>query len=160
MQALVLSWLILLFPALVMPQSAKAPQLTLRDINGRELRLSDYKGKVILINFWATWCPPCRAEIPELIKLQRKYQNEGLQIVGITYPPEELSEVKRFAQILKINYPIAIGTKANRELFSTSETLPLTVVIDRNGSVTEVVEGVMYPEEFDQKVKPLFHSKE
>jgi thiol-disulfide isomerase/thioredoxin len=159
MKAIVLTSLLFLFPAWAKAQTPKAPQLTLKDINGGEFRLSDYKGKVVLINFWATWCPPCRTEIPELIKLQRKYRKKGLQVVGITYPPEKLSEVRRFARAMKINYAIAIGTKANKELFTTSESLPLTVVIDRNGSVRELIEGVIYPDEFDQKVKPLLSTR-
>jgi thiol-disulfide isomerase/thioredoxin len=117
--------------------------------------LSDYKGKVVLINFWATWCPPCRQEIPDLIKIQRQYRNKGLQIVGITYPPEQLSEVRRFARKLRLNYPVAIGTKESKALFTSSETLPVTVVIDREGVVRDVIEGIMYADEFDQKVKPL-----
>jgi thiol-disulfide isomerase/thioredoxin len=131
------------------------PTLVLRDINGRSFSLSDYKGKVLLINFWATWCPPCRTEIADLIKWQRQYRNKGLQIVGITYPPEKLSEVRLFSRALRINYPVAIGTKATKTLFTTSDTLPVTVVIDRDGSVREIVEGIMYSDEFDQKVKPL-----
>jgi thiol-disulfide isomerase/thioredoxin len=155
MKLIALALLILFFPALAAAQSPSAPQLALKNLNGHEFRLSDYKGKVVLINFWATWCPPCRQEIPDLIKLQRTYGKQGLQIVGITYPPEELPEVRRFARRLKINYPIAIGTKASKELFTSSDTLPLTVVIDRNGSVSEIIEGVMYPDEFEEKVKPL-----
>src|SRR5262245_6286284 len=86
-----------------------APHLTLKDLGGQTLRLSDYRGKVVLLNFSATWCAPCRAEIPELIKWQREYRKHGLQVIGITYPPEELAEVRKFAKSIKINYPIALG---------------------------------------------------
>src|SRR4029079_6303779 len=79
-------------------QEPNAPQLTLTDLNGRTVRLSDYHGKVVLINFWATWCPPCRAEMPDLVKLQREHGKEGLQIIGITYPPEKKTRVRRFAK--------------------------------------------------------------
>ncbi len=154
MKAIVLTSL-LLVPALAMAQSAKAPQLTLKDINGHAFKLSDYKGKVVLLNFWATWCPPCRTEIPDLIKLQRQYGKRGLQVIGITYPPQSLSEVRSFSRKLKINYHIVIGTKATKTLFTTAETLPMTVVIDREGVVREMIEGILYPDEFDQKVKPL-----
>ncbi|HYK22317.1 MAG TPA: TlpA disulfide reductase family protein, partial [Pyrinomonadaceae bacterium] len=67
----------------------KAPDLSFRDINGKTIRLSDFKGRVVLLNFWATWCVPCRAEIPDLVKLQRRYRARGLRIVGVTYPPEQ-----------------------------------------------------------------------
>jgi peroxiredoxin len=132
-----------------------APKVSLKDIRGRHIRLTDYKGKVVLINFWATWCQPCRKEIPDLIKMQREYRNMGLQVVGVTYPPQTISEVRRFARRLRMNYPVAMGTKATKALFASSETLPLSIVIDRDGVVREVIEGIMYSDEFDQKVKPL-----
>jgi thiol-disulfide isomerase/thioredoxin len=150
---------LLLFPtASVVAQSSPSPaSLRLKNIHGRWLSLSDYKGKVVLINFWATWCPPCRQEIPDLIKMQRQYRNKGLQIVGITYPPQKLSEVQSFVRKLGVNYPVVIGTKETKTLFTSSETLPVTIVIDRKGVVRDVIEGIMYSEEFDQKVKPLLN---
>lgn len=155
MKTFVLTSMFLVFPALAIAQSSKAPQLTLKDLKGRELRLSDYRGKVVLLNFWATWCPPCRAEIPELIKKQKMYGSQGLQIVGITYPPQKTSEVRSFVHRLGLNYPIALGTKATKSLFTSSDALPVTVVIDRDGLIHDVIEGVMYEDEFDQKVRPL-----
>jgi thiol-disulfide isomerase/thioredoxin len=150
-----LALLLVLVPSVVMAQAKRAPSLTLRDIDGRSFSLADYKDKVVLLNFWATWCVPCRAEMPDLIKLQRQYRKVGLRVIGITYPPEKLSEVRRFGRTLRINYRVAIGTKATKALFSESETLPLTIVIDRDGNVHEVIEGIMYADEFDEKVRPL-----
>ncbi len=132
-----------------------APQLTLRDIQGAALRLSDYKGKVVLLNFWATWCSPCRAEMPDLVEWQRKYRRRGLQIIGVTYPPTELAEARRFTKSIKVNYPIALGDKRTKDQFDQGETLPITVVIDRKGVVREIIQGVLFPEEFELKVKPL-----
>lgn len=117
--------------------------------------MSDYKGKVVLINFWATWCPPCRAEMPDLIRLQREHKKQGLQIIGITYPPQTRTRVRRFARSLKVNYPIVLGTRQIKARFSSDETLPLTVVINRDGTVSEIISGILLPEEFDQKIKPL-----
>lgn len=136
-------------------ESHKAPALILKDIRGQRIRLSDYKGKVVLLNFWATWCPPCRAEIPELVKAQRRYWKRGLQVVGVTYPPQTLRGVRRFGRRLGVNYPVALGTKETRMLFDKGETLPLTVVIDRDGNVREVIEGILLPDEFEQKILPL-----
>ncbi len=133
----------------------QAPSLVLKDLQGRTLRLSDYKGKVVLINFWATWCPPCLAEIPELIKWQREYRRSGLQIIGITYPPKQLSQVRRFIKKLKVNYAIVMGTRELRAQFDEGETLPLTVVIDRAGVIREIIQGILLPEEFAEKIKPL-----
>jgi thiol-disulfide isomerase/thioredoxin len=158
MRKIILTALLLLASVSALAQSSqRAASLTLRDIHGRPLSLADYRGKVVLINFWATWCPPCRQEIPDLIKMQRQYQKKGLQIIGITYPPETLSEVRGFARKLRMNYPIALGTKASKAQFTSSETLPVTVVIDRDGAVRGVIEGIMYSDEFDQKVKPLLN---
>jgi thiol-disulfide isomerase/thioredoxin len=132
--------------------------LALKDIHGRPLNLKDYRGKVVLLNFWATWCQPCRTEIPDLVKKQRQYRG-GLQIIGITYPPEKTSEVRRFVRKLRMNYPVAVGTKETKTLFTSSETLPMTVVIDRDGVVRDVIEGIMYEDEFEGKVKPLLFRK-
>jgi thiol-disulfide isomerase/thioredoxin len=133
----------------------EAPQFTLKDVNGRTVRLSDYKGKVVVINFWATWCPPCRAEMPELVRLQREHGKEGLQIIGVTYPPEKKARVQRFARSLKVNYPIILGTREFKARFSSEETLPLTVVINRDGKVSDIISGILLREEFDEKIKPL-----
>ena len=132
-----------------------APALHLKTIDGHAFNLSDYKGKVMLLNFWATWCPPCRQEIPELIKYQREYRRSGLQVVGVTYPPESLSRVRRFARRTRMNYPIALGTKETKLLFASTETLPITVIIDAQGNLCDVIEGIIYRDEFDEKVKPL-----
>jgi thiol-disulfide isomerase/thioredoxin len=159
MRGLTLTILLLLLSASAAAQSAQAVGLSLKDIQGRQLRLADYKGKVVLINFWATWCIPCRTEIPDLIKMQKHYGTQGLRIIGITYPPENISNVRRFARKLKMNYPVALGTNATKTLFSSRETLPMTVVIDRDGSVRDVIEGIMYADEFDQKIKPLLSAR-
>jgi thiol-disulfide isomerase/thioredoxin len=133
----------------------KAPSLAVKDLQGRSIRLSDYRGKVVLLNFWATWCPPCRAEMPAFVKMQREYGKRGLQVIGITYPPETAREVRQFIRKLKINYPVALGTKETKLLFDQSETLPLTIIIDRDGNIRDRIEGILLPAEFEQKIKPL-----
>jgi len=138
-------------------QSAQKVELNLKDINGRSVKLTDYKGKVLLINFWATWCPPCRKEIPDLIKLQREFRSRGLRVIGVTYPPQKLGEVRRFVQKAKVNYPVGLGTKETKLLFTTSETLPMTIVIGVDGTIRDIIEGILLPEEFEQKVKPLLN---
>jgi len=129
--------------------------MALKDLRGRTVRLSDYRGKVVLLNFWATWCPPCRAEMPDLVKMQREYKSRGLQIIGVTYPPETPAAVRRFVRRLRVNYPVALGTKETKRLFDEGETLPLTIIIGRDGNVIDRVEGILLPEEFEQKIKPL-----
>jgi thiol-disulfide isomerase/thioredoxin len=153
---LVLSFLLLSVAAFA---QTTAPSLELKDLGGRHFRLEDFKGKVILLNFWATWCPPCRTEVPELVKWQRKYRKQGLQVVGITYPPQTRAEVLRFTRKVGVNYPVALGTKETKHVFTSSETLPATVVIDSEGNIRDVIEGIVFPEEFAQKIKPLLTSQ-
>ena len=155
-KSLCLVMIVLYLVVTAMAQSAKRPvTLALKDIHGESFNLSDYKGNVVLVNFWATWCVPCRTEIPDLISKQRQYRNQGLRIIGITYPPEKLSNVRRFARRMRMNYRVALGTKASMSVFTSSQTLPVTLVIDRDGIVRDQIEGIMYQDEFDQKVMPL-----
>lgn len=147
--------LLLVVPPVALGQAEKTPTLELKDLRGRTVRLSDYKGKVVLLNFWATWCPPCRAEVPDLIRWQREYGKAGLQVIGVTYPPTNRSAVRRFLRRHKVSYPILLGTRSTKSLFDEGETLPFTVVIDREGNVRERIEGILLPEEFEEKVRPL-----
>ncbi len=133
------------------------PHLTLRDIRGRRINLRNYQRKVVLINFWATWCPPCRAEIPDLVKLQQQYRSRGLRVIGITYPPQKVSEVRQFATAMRINYPVALGTKETKLLFTSSETLPMTIVIGKDGVIRDIIEGILLPQEIDERIKPLLN---
>ncbi len=99
MRATIRATLLVALSSIVLGQdSTPAPKLALKDIEGRILRLSDFKGKVVLLNFWATWCAPCRAEMLDLVKWQREYQKDGLQVIGVTYPPHELPEVRKSGQ--------------------------------------------------------------
>src|SRR5688572_32793535 len=100
-EKIIIAVLCLLVPVIARGQDSQPAQFTLKDIQGRYIRLSDYRGKVVLVNFWATWCPPCRKEIPDLVKLQRDYGSRGLQVIGVTYPPQTLAEVRRFVSQAK-----------------------------------------------------------
>lgn len=142
-------------PSTSFGQETETVSLVLTSIEGHAVRLSDYRGKVVLLNFWATWCPPCRAEMPGLVQLQREHSKQGLQIIGVTYPPERRAKVLKFTRSIKVNYPVALGTRATRALFTTEETLPMTVIIGRDGKVRDLIMGILLPEEFEQKVKPL-----
>lgn len=146
--------LFLLAPTAVAQPNA-APDWNLRDLSGQQIRLRDYKGKVVLLNFWATWCAPCRAEIPELMKWQRQYATAGLQIIGITYPPQTRREILAFVRQRKINYPIIQGTPNLKSFFTAGETLPYTVVLDAAGNVHATIEGILYADEFAEKIQPL-----
>lgn len=156
-RALIFAALVLLacLPAGALAQDVRAPDFTLRDLRGRAVRLRDFRGRVVLVNFWATWCPPCRAEVPELVRWQREHAAAGLQVVGVTQPPASRAAVRRFARRARVNYPLLFGDRKTRALFDAGETLPMTVVIDRGGNVSALIEGIVMPDEFEQKVRPL-----
>lgn len=156
-EKIIIAVLLLVVPVIARGQDSQPAQFTLKDIQGRYIRLSDYRGKVVLVNFWATWCPPCRKEIPDLVKLQRDYGSRGLQVIGVTYPPQTLAEVRRFVSEAKMNYPVALGTKETKSLFTESEALPITIVIGTDGRIRDIIEGILLPEEFEQKIKPLLN---
>jgi thiol-disulfide isomerase/thioredoxin len=147
---LLLSWSI----AAAQPASI-APKVVLKDLRGRNVRLADFKGKVVLLNFWASWCPPCKAEIPELVRWQKEFRRNGLQVIGVTYPPTNLRSVRRAVRTLKINYPVLLGSKKTKSLFDQGETLPFSVLVDQKGYIRETIEGILLAEEFDSKVRPL-----
>ncbi|HEX8139523.1 MAG TPA: TlpA disulfide reductase family protein [Pyrinomonadaceae bacterium] len=154
-RAVVLATLLIILPTVAAAQSSEAPALALKDLRGRTVRIGNYRGKVVLLNFWATWCPPCRAEMPDLVRWQRQYRAQGLQVIGITYPPTELRAVRQFIRSIGVNYLVLLGAEETKALFDPGETLPFTVVIDREGKIRDKIEGIVLPEEFEQKVKPL-----
>ena len=156
MRKFIFALLLVLLPRVASGQDIqKSPKLSLKDLRGRTINLGDYRGKVVLLNFWATWCPPCRAEVPDLVKWQSEYKGRGLQVVGVTYPPTDLKEMRQFVRQLNINYPVLLGSRDTKTIFFAGETLPVTVVIDREGNVRELIEGILLPEEFEEKIKPL-----
>jgi peroxiredoxin len=134
-----------------------APAFELKDIKGRTIRLKDYRGKVVLLNFWATWCIPCRAEMPDLVKLQNEYQSKDLQVVAVTYPDYTRAAVRHIARRLKLNYPILLGTRELAGRYGVGEVMPTTIVIDRQGKIRARILGILEPDEFEQSVKPLLH---
>jgi hypothetical protein len=97
--------------------------------------------------------------MPALVKLQREYGKDGLQIIGVTYPPERRGRVRRFTRSLKVNYPIALGTREMKAGFSADGTLPLTVIIDREGTIRGTIAGILLPEEFNVQIKPLLQRR-
>ena len=128
---------------------------TLKDINGVDVKLASFKGKVILVNFWATWCGPCKVEIPDLIELQREYPDQ-LVVVGIDVL-DEWSRVKPFADNLKVNYPLldANNRKDVEDAFGPMWGLPTSVIIGRDGKVAKRHSGIATKEQFKQYVESL-----
>jgi thiol-disulfide isomerase/thioredoxin len=113
---------------------AKAVDFTVKDANGADLRLSDYKGKVVLLNFWATYCVPCRTEIPWFIEFEKTYRDKGFAVVGISMD-EEWGVVKPYLAEKKINYRIGLGNDELAQKYGGLDALPETFLIDREGKV-------------------------
>jgi len=111
-----------------------APDFTLPQLDGQPLRLSSYRGKVILLDFWATWCDPCREETPRLVELQQKYADRGLQIIGVSMD-DTPDPVRGFYQQFHMNYPVVMGNAKIGELYGGVLGLPIAFVLDREGRV-------------------------
>ena len=131
-------------------------RLTLPDLDNRPQTIGDWRGKVVVVNFWATWCGPCREEIPLFVKLQEQYAARGLQFIGIAIDQPE--KVRPYAQELKMNFPILIGgsdaIELGRKLGNRAGVLPFTVILARDGRIAASAVGAAKPE----KLEPLLTS--
>lgn len=135
-----------------------APEFTLIDVNGKKLDLAAYRGKVVLLNFWATWCLPCRSEIPEFVKIQDTYRNRGLRIIGISLD-DSAKPVRVFCDQFKINYPVAVGNAALAERYGGILGLPVTFVIRCDGRIAARHNGAATLSRLEQEIRTLLEQK-
>jgi thiol-disulfide isomerase/thioredoxin len=131
-----------------------APDFALPQPDGPDLRLSSYRGKVVLLDFWATWCDPCREEIPHLVELQQRYGDRGLQIIGISMD-DSIDPVRPFYQRFHMNYPVVMGTAKTGELYGGVLGLPITFLIDRDGRICAKHIGATDAAIFEKEIKSL-----
>jgi thiol-disulfide isomerase/thioredoxin len=134
-----------------------APAWTLKDVEGQAVSSDQLKGKVIVLDFWATWCGPCRSEIPGYVELQSQYGPSGLTIVGVSLDrgADAVAVVKKSIAELKINYQIVLGDERIVEAFGGVEAIPTTFILDRAGAVRFRKVGAMAPEEFAAALRPF-----
>ena len=132
-----------------------APDFALKDADGRTVHLSDYKGKVVLLDFWATWCGPCRMEIPWFIEMQRDNKDRGFEVLGVSMDDNGWEDVKPFLSEMKINYRVVIGNDATAQLYGDVESLPTTFLIDRDGKIAVVHVGLTSKRDFQDGVEQL-----
>jgi thiol-disulfide isomerase/thioredoxin len=133
---------------------AHVDRFSVTDLDGRPVSSDSFSGKVILVNFWATWCPPCRAEIPDLIALQDKYRDR-LQIVGVSEDEDSIEEVKRFAAEHKINYPIVMSTPQLTKLFPGVRALPTSFILDTENRLVQKHVGMLHAEVTELETRAL-----
>ena len=137
-------------------QGAAAPDFELRTIDGKTVHLSDYRGKAVLLNFWATWCPPCKIEMPWFVDLQKQYGGQGLQVIGIAMDDDadkEAGKIGDFAKEMNLNYLVLLGNEKVGDAYGGVEGLPTTFYIGRDGKVLNAVSGLVSHSEIEDNIK-------
>jgi peroxiredoxin len=137
----------------------KAPEFELKDASGKVVKLSDYKGKVVLLDFWATWCGPCNIEIPWFTEFERKYKDRGFEVLGVSMDDDGWKAVNPFLAAKKINYRIVLGNDQTGELYGGVEALPTTFVIDRDGKIASTHVGLTSRKDFEDAIEKLLEPK-
>lgn len=135
-----------------------APGFDLQDLTGKRLRLSDYRGKVVLLDFWATWCAPCQTEVPRFVAFQNEYGKNGFQVIGISMD-DTPEPVRKFYTKLKMNYPVAMGTEKLADDYGGVLGLPLTFLIGPNGQIVTRYDGSADLNQMELDIKKLLDEK-
>ena len=134
-------------------QGQPAPDFALTSLDGKTVKLSDFRGKAVLLNFWATWCEPCKIEMPWFVDLQKKYGPQGLQVLGIAMDEASAKEIGDFAKKMGVNYPIVIGKESVGDQYGGIPYLPSTFYIDRGGKIIDSASGLVSRSEIENNVK-------
>jgi peroxiredoxin len=129
---------------------------TLKDMHGKDVKLADFKGKVIMLNFWATWCGPCQYEIPMFVQLQEQYRNQGVVFLGVSVDDDPGDALQQFAQTKHMNYPVLIGKDNEiQEAYGPLFGIPTTMLISRDGTICTRYAGARPKEKFESDIKAL-----
>ena len=133
----------------------RAPEFSLRTVEGKKLSLSDYKGKAVLINFWATWCAPCKIEMPWLVALRSQYAPQGFEILGVSEDDADTPRAKlaKFGQEQRLNYPLLVGDDAVSRKYGGVEFLPTSYFVGRDGKVVAETAGLVSKDEVEASIK-------
>ena len=133
----------------------EAPEFTLLDIDGTRTSLSDFKGKVIILDFWATWCPPCKAEIPHFVELYDEYKKKGLEVIGVSLDSNPEKSLPSFMEEYRINYTMLIANRNVTDSYGGIISIPTTFVIDRNGNIRKKYIGYRDKHVFENDIEEL-----
>ena len=136
----------------------EAPDFALKDADGKVVHISDYKGKVVLLDFWATWCGPCKIEIPWFVDLQRKNKDRGFEVLGVSMDEEGWETVKPFVADMGVNYRVVIGNDSTAQAYGGVDAMPTTFLIDRSGRIAAVHVGLASRKEFVDEVEQLLQA--
>ena len=136
-------------------ENTPAPDVTMKDLSGKDVSLSDFRGKVVLVNFWATWCGPCRFEIPSLIEFQQKYADRGFVVLGVAMDVGSAAPVARFLSEYRITYPVAMAEPSIVRNFGGAQFLPNSFLIDRQGRIRNEVRGYYDAGLLDRQIQEL-----
>jgi cytochrome c biogenesis protein CcmG/thiol:disulfide interchange protein DsbE len=136
-----------------------APNFELTSLDGKKVKLSDYRGKAVLLNFWATWCGPCKVEMPWFVDLQKKYANDGLVVLGIAMDDSEAPKIAEFASEMGVNYPVLLGTDKVSEQYGNVEFLPTSFYINRDGKFVGKGVGLIDRKEVEANVQKALGSR-
>ena len=131
----------------------------LTDLAGKQVKLSDYRGKVVLVNFWATWCGPCQYEIPIFVELKRKFHKRGLEVIGISMDEGSQQQMVEFVRQYEINYPVVMGAFAKLDAFGQISGLPTSFIIDRNGRIHSRHQGLLGLNEIERQLPKVLKAK-
>ncbi|MEO7143285.1 MAG: TlpA disulfide reductase family protein [Bryobacteraceae bacterium] len=137
-----------------------APDFALKDENGATVHLSDYKGKVVLLNFWATWCGPCKMEIPWFLDFERQYKDRGFEVLGVSMDDDGWQAVKPFVAAARINYRVLMGNDEVGNLYGGLDAIPSTFLIDRDGRVAAIHVGLVSRSRYQNEINNLLDSGE
>jgi cytochrome c biogenesis protein CcmG/thiol:disulfide interchange protein DsbE len=132
-----------------------APAFTLKDSNGANVSLADYKGKVVLLNFWATWCGPCKMEIPWFIEFEQQFKDRGFAVIGVSMDEEGWDIVRPYLQARKINYRIVLGNDQMAQSYGGVESLPTTFLVDRDGKIAATHVGLVSKSDYKNEIVQL-----
>jgi cytochrome c biogenesis protein CcmG/thiol:disulfide interchange protein DsbE len=133
----------------------KAPDFSLKDLEGNIVKLSDYEGKVVIIDFWATWCGPCRRGIPDFVELQEEFGEEKLQILGVNLDRGDLSVVPDFAEEYKMNYPVLYADRDVQMKYGPIRSIPTMFIVDKQGYVRDMQVGLLPKSYFVKTIESL-----
>jgi len=136
-----------------------APDFALKDVAGKTVKLSDFHGKVVLLNFWATWCGPCEIEIPWFIDFQQSFKDRNFVVLGVSLDDDGWTAVKPYIERRKINYPVVVGNDQTELLYGGIDALPTTFVIDRAGRIAAVHQGLISKSEYEHEILDLLDGK-